>query len=86
MMKEIRLNKEQFKIFNDYDQFQIFTDEDGWANYEDLNIEFEKLFKKYDSFIINEDDYIYGEKEAVRTLIISDASEAFLIADEVLND
>ena len=44
-MKEIRLNKEQFKVFNDYDQFQIFTDEDGWANYEDLNIEFEKLFK-----------------------------------------
>lgn len=85
-MKEIRLNKEQFRTFNDYDQFQIFTDEDGWANYEDLNIEFEKLFEKYDSFIINEDDYIYGEKEGTRTLIISDASEAFLIADEVLND
>jgi hypothetical protein len=85
-MKEIRLNKEQFRVFNDYDQFQIFTDEDGWANYEDLNIEFEKLFEKYETFIINEDDYIYGEKEGVRTLIISDASEAFLIADEVLND
>ncbi len=85
-MKELRLNREQFKVFNDYDQFQIFTDDGGFANYENLDNEFQELFKKYDTFIINEDDYIYGEKEGVRTVIMPNAFEAFSIADEVLND
>ena len=30
-MKEIKLTKTQFSVFNDYDQFQLFTDDDGLA-------------------------------------------------------
>lgn len=85
-MRELRLNKKQFSVFNDYDQFQIFTDEDGFPNYEDLNAEFDKLFAKFDVVIVNEDDYIYGEKNGIRELIVADAYEAFSIALEVLND
>ena len=85
-MRELRLNKEQFSIFNDYDQFQIFTHDDGSENYEDLNAEFDKMFQKFDVVIVNEDDYIYGEKMGIRELIMPDAYEAFSIALEVLND
>ena len=85
-MRELRLNKKQFSIFNDYDQFQIFTDDDGSANYDDLNAEFDKLFEKFDIVIVNEDDYIYGEKNGIRELIMPNAYEAFSIALEVLND
>lgn len=85
-MKEVRLNKKQFSVFNDYDQFQIFTDDDGFANYEDLDEEFDKLFEKFDVVIINEDDYIYGEKNGFRELIMPNAFEAFSIALEVISD
>lgn len=85
-MRELRLNKKQFSIFNDYDQFQIFTDEDGFANYEDLNTEFDKIFQKFDVVIVNEDDYIYGEKNGKRELIMPNAFEAFSIALEIVND
>lgn len=85
-MRELRLNRKQFAIFNDYDQFQIFTDDEGFANYEDLNAEFDKVFEKFDVVIVNEDDYIYGEKNGLRELIMPDAYEAFSIALEVLND
>lgn len=85
-MRELRLNKKHFSLFNDYDQFQIFTDEDGSANYEDLDAEFDKVFEKFDVVIVNEDDYIYGEKNGKRELIMPNAYEAFSIALEVLND
>ena len=85
-MRELRLNKEQFATFNDYDQFQIFTDDEGSADSEDLDEEIDKLFKKFDVVIVNEDDYIYGEKNGIRELIMPDAYEAFSIALEVVND
>lgn len=85
-MRELQLSKKQFSIFNDYDQFQIFTDDDGFPNYEDLDAEVDKLFEKFDVVIINEDDYIYGEKNGQRELIMPNAFEAFSIALEVLND
>ena len=85
-MRELRLNKKQFSIFNDYDQFQIFTDDEGSENYDDLDEEFDKLFEKYDVVIVNEDDSIYGEKNGKRELIMQDAYEAFSIALDVLND
>lgn len=73
-------------IFNDFDQFQIFTDDEGFPNYDDLDAEIDKLFEKFDIVIINENDYIYGEKDGKRELIMPDAYEAFEIALEVLND
>lgn len=85
-MRELRLNKKQFAIFNDYDQFQIFTDDEGFPDYEDLDAEIDKVFEKFDVVIVNEDDYIYGEKNGLRELIMPDAYEAFSIALEVLND
>ena len=85
-MRELRLNKNQFSLFNDYDQFQIFTDDGGFPDYDDLDLEFDKLFEKFDVVIVNEDDYIYGEKNGNRELIMPNAYEAFSIALEVLND
>ena len=51
--KEIRLNKEQFKQFNDDDQFQLFCDEDGFPDFEDFNEEVDKLFKKIRLYLCN---------------------------------
>lgn len=85
-MRELKLNRQQFVVFNDYDQFQLFTDDYGFSNYEDFDAEVDKLFSKYDSIIINEDDYIYGEKDGKRELIAPDSFEAYSIALEVLDD
>jgi hypothetical protein len=85
-MREVKLNKEQFLIFNDYDQFQLFTDDDGFPNFEDFDAEVDKLFLLYDYIVVNEDDYIYGEKNGKRILLAQDSTEAFTIALEVLED
>lgn len=81
-MKEIRLNKEQFKIFNDDDQFAIF-DEEGYGDYEDFDTEVEKLFSKYDCIIVTENDYIYGEKSGKREEIHDQAYDGYQIAKEI---
>jgi hypothetical protein len=85
-MRELILNRQQFVVFNDGDQFQLFTDDYGFANYEDFDTEVDKLFLKYDCIIINEEDYIYGQKDGKRELIAPDSFEAFSIALEVLDD
>jgi phosphoribosyl 1,2-cyclic phosphodiesterase len=85
-MRELKLNKQQFVIFNDYDQFQLFTDDEGSPDYEDFDAEVDKLFLKYDCIIVDEEDYIYGEKDGKRELIAPDSYEAFGIALEVLED
>jgi hypothetical protein len=85
-MRELKLNKQQFMVFNEGDQFQLFTDEDGFPDFEDFDDEVDKLFLKFDYIIINEDDYIYGEKNGKRELIAPDSHEAFIIALEVLED
>ena len=85
-MRELKLNKQQFMIFNDGDQFQLFTDEDGFADYEDFDLEVEKLFEKFDHILITEEDYIYGQKNGKRELLAPDSTEAFMIALEVLED
>ena len=41
---------------------------------------------QFDYITINEDDYIYGEKNGKRELIAPDSDEAFIIALEVLED
>ena len=85
-MRELKLNKQQFTVFNDYDQFQLFTDDEGFPDFEDFDAEVDKLFLKFDSIIVNEEDYIYGEKGGKRELLAPDSTEAFSIALEVLND
>jgi hypothetical protein len=85
-MRELKLNRQQFAVFNDGDQFQLFTDDHGFANYEDFDAEVDKLFLKYDCIIVDEEDYIYGQKDGKRELIAPDSFEAFGIALEVLDD
>lgn len=85
-MREIKLNKKQFTIFNDYDQFQLFTDDDGFANYEDFDAEVEKLYQKIDFIVVTENDYIYAETNGIRELLNSMADQGFSIAQEVFED
>ncbi len=84
-IKEIKLNKEQFKLFNDDDQFAIF-DEDGYGEYEDFNEEVEKLFKKYNYIIVTKNDYIYGVKNGKRDELSDQAFEGYGIALEIQQD
>lgn len=85
-MREIKLNKEQFKVFNDDDQFQLFCDEEGMPAFEDFNEEVEKLFEKYDNIIVTENDYIYAEKNGKRVELSDQAYEGYSIALEVISD
>jgi len=85
-MRELKLNKQQFLVFNDNDQFQLFTDDQGDPDFEDFEAEVDKLFLLFDHIVINEDDYIYGEKNGKRQLLAPDSTEAFSIALEVLED
>lgn len=85
-MREIKLNKEQFKIFNDDDQFQLFCDDEGMPAYENLNDEIEKLFEKFDFVVVTENDYIYGEKNGKRKELSAQAFESYGIASEIKQD
>ena len=85
-MRELKLNKQQFVVFNDGDQFQILTGDEGFDNEEDFDAEVDKLFLKFDCIVIDEEDYIYGQKDGKRELIAPDSTEAFSIALEVLDD
>lgn len=85
-MQEIKLNKTQFLVFNDYDQFQLFTDEDGFPNYEDFDEEVEKLYQIYDCIVLTENDYIYAETNGIRKLLSDMADQGFSIAQEVVED
>ncbi len=82
--KEIQLNKEQFKILNDDDQFQLFCDEDGFPDFDDFHAEVNKLFDKFDCICVTKDDYIYGIKEDKRELLSSQATEAYYFACDIV--
>ena len=84
--KEILLNKKQFKLFNNDDQFQLFCDDEGFPDFDDFDIEVDKLYEKYDSIIVTEDDYIYGEKNVNREELSDPADEGYAIALEVTQD
>lgn len=85
-MKEIKLNKTQFAIFNDNDQFQLFCDEDGFPDFEDFDLEVENLYKQVDCIIVTENDYIYAEKNNERVQISSHADQGFMIALQVVEN
>jgi len=85
-MNEILLNKEQFKLFDQDDQFGFFYNEDGWPT-ENASDEFEsnvdELFKKYEYIVVDFQDNIYGLKDGKKELEMSDVMEAYDIAREV---
>ncbi len=83
MPKEIKLNKEQFKLFNQDDQFQLFTDDEGFPNYENFNAEVDKLYTKYDYICVTKNDYIYGIKNNKSEELSDQAYEGYAIALEV---
>jgi len=84
-VKEIRLNKEQFKLFNDDDQFNILN-ADGFSEYEDFDVEVDKLFQKFDYIVVTDNDYIYGVKNNKREELSDQAFEGYGIALEVTED
>jgi len=84
--KDIKLNKKQFKLFNDDDQFQLFCDDEGMPAYDDFNEEVDKLFKKYDCIIVTENDCVFGEKNGKRTELSDQATEAYSIAMEIMQE
>ncbi len=85
-MKEIILNKEEFKLFNQDDQFGFFYDEDGWPT-ENADNEFDSnvdaLFEKYEYIVVDFQDNIYGIKNGDRKIEMSNVMEAYDIAREV---
>lgn len=85
-MKEIILNKEEFKLFDQDDQFGFFYDEDGWPT-ENASDEFEsnvdELYRKYDYIAFDSQDNIYGVKNQDKELIMKGVTEAYDIAREV---
>jgi len=84
-MREIKLNKEQFKLFNNDDQFNIFN-ADGYSEYEDFDKELDKLFEKFDIIIVTGNDQILGEKKGKREVLHPDAFESYGIALEIQQD
>lgn len=81
--KEIKLNKEQFKQFNQDDQFQLFCDDEGFPNFDDFDEEVDRLFQKYDYISVTEDDYVYGVKNGKKAELSAQAFEGYQIAKEV---
>ncbi len=85
-MLDITLNKEEFKLFDQDDQFGFFYDEDGWPE-ENAGDKFdgnvEELYHKYNYISIDYQDNIYGVKNQEKELIMKDVTEAYDIAKEV---
>lgn len=85
-MTDITLNKEQFKLFNQDDQFGFFYNEDGMPA-KNARIEFDsnvdELFEKYEYIVVDSQDNIFGLKNGVKELEMSYATEAYDIAREV---
>lgn len=85
-MREIALNKEEFKLFDQDDQIGFFYDEDGWpradSNYT-FDSDVEDLYQKYDYISVDINDNIYGIKNEKKELIMEGVIEAYDIAREV---
>jgi len=85
-MKDITLDKEEFKLFNQDDQFGFFYDEDGYPT-KDAEIKFDpnvdELYEKFDYISVDFQDNIYGVKNGVKELLMESVIEAYDIATEV---
>jgi hypothetical protein len=85
-MSEIILNKEEFKLFDQDDQFGFFYNEDGWPTKNaalEFNSNVDDLYEKYDYIVVDFLDNIYGLKNGKKELEMSNVMEAFDIAREV---
>ena len=85
-MKDISLTKEEFKLFNQDDQFGFFYDDEGWPK-EDADIMFDsevdKVYKKYDFVVVDIQDNIFGLNDSVKEVLMQGVIEAYDIAKEV---
>lgn len=85
-MEEIKLNKEDFKLFYRDDQFGYFYDEDGDPT-ENATNEFdskvEEVYEKYEYIVVDCQDNIYGFRNGKKEIEMSGVMEAYDIAREV---
>jgi hypothetical protein len=85
-MKDIALNKEEFKLFDQDDQFGFFYDDDGWPKEdadETFDSDVDNLFQTYESILIDNRDNVYGFKNGHKEIIFESVIEAYTIAREV---
>lgn len=85
-MKDITLNKEEFKLFDQFDQFGFFYDDYGSPKDdadETFDSDVDELYQTYDSIIIDNRDNVYGIKNDNKEIILESVMEAYDIAMEV---
>mgnify|MGYP000483557650 FL=1 len=85
-MNGITLTKEEFKLFNQDDQFGFFYDDFGFPKDdadETFDSDVDKLFQTYDSVLIDNGDNVFGVKNGKKEIIFGSVMEAYSIAMEV---
>ena len=86
IMKDIILTKEDFKLFDQDDQFGFFYDEDGWPTKnadDEFDSNVDALYEKYEYIVVDSQDNIYGIKNGKKEIEMSNVMEAYDIAIEV---
>jgi hypothetical protein len=85
-MKDIILTKEEFKLFDQDDQFGFFYDDDGWPKDdadETFDSDVDNLYLQYDTILVDSNDDVFGLKDGKKELILEGVIEAYDIAREV---
>lgn len=85
-MEDITLNKEEFKLFDQDDQFGFFYDDDGWPRdnaQETFESDVDGLYEKYDYISVDNKDNVFGLKDGEKELFIEDVIGAYDIAREI---
>jgi hypothetical protein len=85
-MKEIILNKDEFKLFNQDDQFGFFYDDFGFPKDdadETFDSDVDKLFQSFDSVLVDSRDNVFGLKNGKKEIIFESVMEAYSIAMEI---
>lgn len=85
-MEDLILSKEEFKLFDQDDQFGFFYDDDGFPKDdadETFDSDVDNLFQTYDSVLVDSVDNVFGFKNGIKELIFESVSEAYSIAMEV---
>jgi hypothetical protein len=85
-MEDLILNKEEFKLFDQFDQFGFFYDDNGFPKDdadETFDSDVDDLFQTYDSVLVDSVDNVFGFKNGIKELIFESVSEAYSIAMEV---
>lgn len=79
------MNRNQFKEFNQNDQFGLIEDLFNDFDEYDFDEEMDKMFDKYECICVDRDDNIYGEKEGMLKIIQRQVVEARMVAQEVVD-